>query len=142
MAVRATGLKDFHGDKYVTEPMLTSAIVAATANNMMAIKPFTFTARDMTPDNGTPTNLSIVIPGIVFNVFNNATGVAYGDIAYLDGNDSGKTRFTIEDYAGEGIVIDNEGNNSTAFTAYTFVLANGNPIAILPSESAVPVGEP
>ena len=30
MAVRATGLKNFKGDNYVTEPMLTSAIAEAT----------------------------------------------------------------------------------------------------------------
>ena len=100
-----------------------------TANNMMAIKPFKFTAANMNASNG---NLSIVIPGLVFNVFNDETGIAYGDIEYLKDSNAGKTRFTIEDYEGEGIIRE---GTPTAFTAMAFVLANGNLVPILNATS-------
>lgn len=128
MPVRATNLCNFRGDPYITRPDLEE-IIGGDISNMMAIKPFTFTAADMTSSNG---NLSIVIPGIVFNVFRNDTGIAYGEIEYLTGDDSGKTRFSIEDYVGEEIVTE---GTPTAFTAMAFVLANGSPIAILPAGS-------
>lgn len=114
---------------YLTDVL--SSMSTDSANNMMAVKPFKFTAASMTPDNGDPENLSIVIPGLVFNVFNDETGVAYGNIEYLGGSDAGKTRFTIEDYAGEGIVTE---GTPTAFTAMAFVLATGSPITVLPAQ--------
>ena len=63
MAVRATGLKNFKGDNYVTEPMLTSAIAEATGGESGLIDKKTGNLRhDLNPihitsiDNPTPSN--------------------------------------------------------------------------------------
>lgn len=131
MAVRANQLTNFRGEPYVTRPELED-IIGGDLGNLLAIKPFTFSAKDMTPDNSG--GLSVVIPGIIFNVFRSDTkDISYGDLTYLDGNDAGKTRFTISNYEGEGIVIDNEGDNSTPFVAYAFVKPDGTPLTVLPS---------
>lgn len=64
----------------------------------------------------------IEIPAVVFNVFNASTGIAYGDITYLEG---GKTEIFFDGW-------DNTmfGGEKT-FVAYGFVLGNGNPINVL-----------
>ena len=110
-----------------------------TANNMMAIKPFTFSASSMqtvssmggeADVNGK--SLQMTIPGIVLNVFNDQTGIAYGDISF-DAL-TGKSLFYIEDGKVEGSGIE----NGTTFTAYAFVLATGSPITILPPQQLLP----
>jgi hypothetical protein len=68
----------------------------------------------------------IEVPAIVFNVFNAVTGVAYGDINYIDG---GKTLIVFEDWNDEMF-----GGEKT-FVAYGFVLGNGNPITVLESST-------
>ncbi len=110
-----------------------------TANNMMAIKPFVFSAYSMQPVStmGGETDLNgnslqKTIPGIVLNVFNNDTGIAYGDISY--NASTGYSTFYIEDARLEGSGIDTD-MNGTTFTAYAFVLATGSPITVLPSET-------
>ncbi len=121
MAVRTNQLYNFKGEPYITRPELESAISEAVSNSV-AVKPFIFDEQAMTSSNGA---LSIVIPGIVFNVFNNQTGLVYGDISYLSGNDAGKTQVVFDQYEemdfGEG----------TTFTAMAFVQTNGNPILVL-----------
>lgn len=103
-------------------------------NNSIALKPYTFRAGQMTASNG---NLSISIPGIVFSVFNQATGIAYGDIEYVsDGENGSHTVLTIENYEYTDIV--REGDNQTQFKAMSFVLANGEPVMLL-DEAALPV---
>ena len=68
----------------------------------------------------------IEVPAVVFNVFNAVTGVAYGDINYIDG---GKTLIIFEDWNDEMF-----GGEKT-FVAYGFVLGNGNPITVLESST-------
>ena len=113
-----------------------TSITTSTANNMMAIKPFKFSASSMrtvssmggeADVNGK--SLQMTIPGIVLNVFNDQTGIAYGDISF-DAL-TGKSLFYIEDGKVEGSGIE----NGTTFTAYAFVLATGSPITILPPQS-------
>ena len=111
-----------------------TSITTSTANNMMAIKPFKFSASSMetvssmegeADVNGN--SLRKAIPGIVLNVFNDQTGIAYGDILYTS---NGTSLFYIEDGKVEGSGIE----NGTTFTAYAFVLATGSPITILQGE--------
>lgn len=97
-----------------------------TANNMMSIKPFTFGAGDMTTDGDIK---SIVIPGVVFNVFENSSGIVYGDITYLSGDAAGKTRIDF-DWSEVSNAAGSLDANST-FTAMAFVLGNGSPITML-----------
>ena len=113
-----------------------TSMTTNTANSMMAIKPFTFSASSMqtvssmggeADVNGK--SLQKVIPGIVLNVFNNETGIAYGDISF--DAEHGTSLFYIEDGKVEGSGIE----DSTMFTAYAFVLATGSPITVLPSQS-------
>jgi hypothetical protein len=68
------------------------------------------------------TGKKIEIPAVVFNVFNVSTGIAYGDITYLEG---GKTEIFFEDWN------DNMFGGEKTFVAYGFVLGNGNPINVL-----------
>ena len=111
-----------------------TSITTSTANNMMAIKPFKFSASSMetvssmggeADVNGK--SLQMTIPGIVLNVFNDQTGIAYGDILYTS---NGKSLFYIEGGKAEGSGIE----EGTTFTAYAFVLATGLPITILPEK--------
>ena len=108
-----------------------TSITTSTANNMMAIKPFKFSASSMQTvssidgeADASGNSLRITIPGIVLNVFNDQTGIAYGDILYAS---NGTSVFYIEDGKVEGSGIE----DSTTFTAYAFVLATGSPITIL-----------
>ena len=112
-----------------------TSMTTNTANNMMAIKPFTFSASSMqtvssmggeADVNGK--SLQKTIPGIVLNVFNDQTGIAYGDISF--DAEHGTSLFYIEDGKVEGSGIE----NGTTFTAYAFVLATGSPITILQEE--------
>lgn len=64
----------------------------------------------------------IQIPAVVFNVFNASTGIAYGDITYLEG---GETEVFFEDWN------DDMFGGEKTFVAYGFVLGNGNPINVL-----------
>ena len=111
-----------------------TSITTSTANNMMAIKPFKFSASSMetvssmegeADVNGN--SLRKAIPGIVLNVFNDQTGIAYGDILYTS---NGTSLFYIEGGKAEGSGIE----EGTTFTAYAFVLATGLPITILPEK--------
>ena len=111
-----------------------TSITTSTANNMMAIKPFKFSASSMetvssmegeADVNGN--SLRKAIPGIVLNVFNDQTGIAYGDILYTS---NGTSLFYIEGGKAEGSGIE----DGTTFTAYAFVLATGSPITILREE--------
>jgi hypothetical protein len=108
-----------------------TAMSQNTANSMMAIKPFKFSASSMqtvssmegeADVNGN--SLRKAIPGIVLNVFNDQTGIAYGDILYAS---NGTSLFYIEGGKAEGSGIE----DGTTFTAYAFVLATGSPITIL-----------
>lgn len=106
-----------------------------TANNMMAIKPFKFSASSMQTvssmggeANVNGNSLQKAIPGIVLNVFNDQTGIAYGDISF-DAS-TGTSLFYIEDGKVEGSGIE----DGTTFTAYAFVLATGSPITVLQEE--------
>ena len=113
---------------YLTDVL--SGMSTDAANNTMAIKPFTFSAYGMTSINEGK-DLQITVPGIVFNVFNNETGIVYGDIQYItSGNDAGKSIITIEDVANTGLDVSSGGST---FTAMAFVLSNGNLITMLPT---------
>lgn len=106
-----------------------AGIKQEAAGTTMAIKPFSFSAYGMESINGGK-DLQITIPGIVFNVFNNETGIVYGDIQYItSGNDAGKSIITIEDVANTGLDVSSGGST---FTAMAFVLSNGNLITMLP----------
>ena len=112
-----------------------TSMTTNTANNMMAIKPFKFSASSMQTvssmggkTDASGNSLQKTIPGIVLNVFNDQTGIAYGDISF-DAS-TGTSLFYIEDGNVEGSGIE----NGTTFTAYAFVLATGSPITILPEK--------
>ncbi len=100
-----------------------------TANNMMSIKPFTWAVTDMTTDGDIK---SVVIPAIVFNVFENGSGIVYGELTYLSGNDAGKTRI---DFDWSEVVGNTGFTDSSTFTAMGFVLGNGSPITMLGSSA-------
>ena len=101
-----------------------------TDNNMMSVKPFTFAASGMLTDNEKNTKY-IVIPGMVFNVFENEGGqVVYGEITYLGGNDSGKTRIDF-DWSEINSDVGTSLTDASTFTAMAFVLGNGSPITML-----------
>ena len=110
-----------------------------TANNMMAIKPYIFNAYGMTLTNGDK-DLQIQIPGIVFNVFDNRTGLAYGDLEYNYSGTNSYTVFTIEDFQNTDIVY--QQNGATEFTAMSFVLASGLPVPVMESGTLPVVSEP
>ena len=109
-----------------------------TANNMMAIKPYIFNAYGMKLVNGK--DLQIQIPGIVFNVFDNRTGLAYGDLEYNYSGTNSYTVFTIEDFQNTDIVY--QQNDATEFTAMSFVLASGLPVPVMASGTLPVVSEP
>ena len=111
----------------------------STANNMMAIKPYIFNAYGMTQVNGGK-DLQIQIPGIVFNVFDNRTGLAYGDLGYNYSETNSYTVFTIEDFQNTDIV--RQQNGATEFTAMSFVLASGLPVPVMASGTLPVVSEP
>ena len=127
-AMGCTGLRitafAYAGD-YLADTL--SSMQQNTANNMLSIKPFTWTAGDMTTDGDMK---SIVIPGTVFNVFQTNTGIGvYGELTYLSGNDSGKTQvdFDWSEVSNATGAFD----SNTSFTALAFVLGNGSPITML-----------
>ena len=126
MSVRATGLVNFKGERYVVQPEIEQL-----ESGSMAVKPYNFTAEDMTASNG---NLTIDIPGIVLNVFNSdMESVAYGGIDFgTDNEGKCRTTFVIEDYAETDIVL--EGNDVTHFMALSFVRKDGTPFEMLPAE--------
>lgn len=102
-----------------------------TGDSMFSIRPYTFSVKDMTTDGN---KKSIVIPGIVFNVFATGSGLVYGDLTYLTtGDDAGKTRIDFD----WSEVSDAEGSlgNESTFTAMAFVRGDGNPLTML---SALP----
>lgn len=109
-----------------------------TADSMMAIKPYIFNAYGMTPVN--EKDLQIQIPGIVFNVFDNRTGLAYGDLEYNYSGTDSYTVFTIEDFQNTDIV--RQQNGATEFTAMSFVLASGLPVPVMASGTLPAVSEP
>ena len=116
-----------------------TAMSQNTANSMMAIKPYIFNASGMTPTNGGK-DLQIQIPGIVFNVFDNRTGLAYGDLKYNYSETNSYTVFTIEDFQNTDIV--HQQNGATEFTAMSFVLASGLPVPVMASGTLPAVSEP
>ena len=122
--IRAMQLVNFKGDRYLTEPEVDQKI---SDIGIIGLKPFVFNASAMEVVD--VKNRKILIPGVVLNVFNNETGVVYGDIEYVvSGENSGKTWVLFEDYAATGF-----GNEST-FTAMAFVLSDGSPIPVLSAE--------
>ena len=116
-----------------------TSITTNTANNMMAIKPYVFNAYGMTLTNGDK-DLQIQIPGIVFNVFDNRTGLAYGDLEYNYSGTNSYTVFTIEDFQDTDIVY--QQNDATEFTAMSFVLASGLPVPVMASGTLPVASEP
>lgn len=110
-----------------------------TADSMMAIKPYIFNAYGMTLTNDGK-GLQIQIPGIVFNVFDNRTGLAYGDLEYNYSGTNSYTVFTIEDFQNTDIV--RQQNGATEFTAMSFVLASGLPVPVMASGTLPAVSEP
>ena len=108
-----------------------SSMQQNTANNMLAVKPFTFSEAGMAIDGQTG-DATITVPGLVFNVFCNETGLAYGDLTY---NANGTTLVTFEDFDEANFNVDNEANFTPTFTAYAFVLGDESPITIKPVES-------
>ena len=70
------------------------------------------------------TSKEVIIPAILFNVFNTATGLAFGDIEYQS---DGSTRVVFEDW-------DNADFTNTNFIGYGFVLGNGSKITMLDLE--------
>ena len=116
-----------------------TAMSQNTANSMMAIKPYIFNASGMTLTNGDK-DLQIQIPGIVFNVFDNRTGLAYGDLEYNYSGTNSYTVFTIEDFQNTDIVY--QQNDATEFTAMSFVLASGLPVPVMASGTLPVASEP
>ena len=99
-----------------------------TGDSMFSIRPYTFSVSNMTTNGNTK---SIVIPGVVFNVFATGSGLVYGDLTYLTGNDAGKTQIDFD----WSEVSDAEGSlgDESTFTAMAFVRGDGNPLTILGS---------
>ena len=103
-----------------------SSMSSSTTASMTAVKPFAFNLNAMTSVTAEGvTTKSIVIPGVVFNVFENTTGLVYGDITYLSGADAGKTLITFNDWQNADF------GESPSFTAMAFVLSNGNLLPVL-----------
>lgn len=121
MAIRTNQMYNFKGDPYVTQPDLIAAIQEVTSGSM-AVKPFLFDESSMT-QNGN--DKEIVIDGIVFNMFNNNTGLIYCDLDYLTGANAGKTKVTFKDYA------DMDFGSNSVFTAMAFVKSDGDLIQML-----------
>jgi hypothetical protein len=69
-------------------------------------------------------NKEVIIPAILFNVFNEKTGLAFGELEYLN---NGSTRVLFEDW-------DNADFTNTNFIGYGFVLGNGSKITMLTLE--------
>lgn len=67
----------------------------------------------------------VIIPAILFNVFNTATGLAFGDIEYQS---DGSTRVVFEDWDKADF------GDDTDFIGYGFVLGNGSKITMLTLE--------
>lgn len=71
------------------------------------------------------TSKEVVIPAVLFNVFNIATGLAFGDLEYQS---DGSTKVVFEDWDNADF------GDATQFIGYGFVLGNGNPITMLTLE--------
>lgn len=92
MAVRATGLKNFKGDSYVTEPMLTSAIAEAIGGETGLIDKKTGNLRhELNPihitsiDNPTPSNATQVGADTKDQDFSNIQFIGNCKVFYRDG---------------------------------------------------------
>lgn len=92
MAVRATGLKNFRGDNYVTEPMLTSAIAEATGGATGLIDKETGNLRsNLNPihitsiDNPTPSNATQEGADTKDQDFSNIQFIGNCKVFYRDG---------------------------------------------------------
>lgn len=137
MAIRANQLTNFKGEPYATINQVDAKIQGSLSEfgkALMTVKPFTWEVDSMM--NGDSSSIEgitvpinskyIIVPAIVFNVFNASTGITYGNINYTQ---DGKTLIIFEDWKDEMF----EGEKT--FIAYGLVLNNGNPISVLESST-------
>lgn len=124
MSARANQLYDFRGNRYILEPDLEEAIAGVTAGSM-AITPVKFHNNNLSDyqEGGQTVGKAIVVPGVVFLVFNDSTGISIGEIEYLDGDDLGKTRVIFRDF-------DNFSGFGPDWTAMCFTRLDGGVIAV------------
>lgn len=125
MATRANQLTDFMGRPYVVLPQLEDAIAGVTAGSM-AITPIKFHDNNLSDyqEGGLTVGKAILVPGVVFMVFNDSTGIAIGEMEYVTtGDDIGKTRVIFRDFAEyEGF--------GTDWTAMCLTNQDGTPITV------------
>lgn len=122
----------FTGFKYIGETLSNTikelSAGAGVISSMMAIKPFEFSLDKMTKaevEGANPT-YSIDIPGFVFNLVNNVTGMAMGDIEYTSDGGS-KVVFVDLDAT---VLAD-----AKSFTAFAFVKNDGSKITVLDKQT-------
>ncbi len=122
MAVRTNELRNFKGERYITEPEMVETIRTMVQAAGLCVKPYEFAASALESDGDG--GMTIVVPSIVFTVYNKDTGLVYGDIAYLSGDDSGKTRITFADWNAADF-------GSASFVALGFTDSAGEPVRML-----------
>ena len=110
------------GFKYIGETL--DKTVKGLQETTMAIKPFGFTLADMTvaEDDVEPFTYSINVPGFVFMILNNVTGISLGDIEYMS---DGSSKITFSDLDSDAF------GEATAFTAYALTKLDGTKLSIL-----------
>lgn len=134
-SVRFTGFK-YIGDTLDKTIKEISAGSSVTPGSSIAVQPFKFSlaTMDITSNKDSDGSLlsiqtySLKVPGFVFNLVNDATGMVMGDIEYTA--DGGSNIIFVDlDAADLG--------DNTAFTAFVFVNKDGSNVEVLPAQSIV-----
>ena len=126
--IRITRPTDFMGNPLATEGFVEHKVKEVIAVNGLAIKPFGFTLDQMqvTTDDSNNKSYSINIPGFVFTLVNDATGVVVGDIDYADDGSSNIVFVNLDATA----LAD-----AKSFTAFAFVKNDGSKITVLDKQT-------
>ena len=109
------------GFKYIGNTL--DKTIQSFAAGSMAVKPFGFTLEKMqSTGEGNTLTYSINIPGFVFMVVNDGTGISMGDIDYLT---DGSSNITFIDL--DASVL----GEAKTFTAYALTKTDGSKLSIL-----------
>lgn len=122
----ATFVKDSTYEKSGTNYVLTTDTTRQVGKEYFIIPSVTVSGSSVSTDVYVPLDSKyVVLESVIFNVFNDYTGVSYGDLCYLTGDLGGQTLIVFEKW--DNAYFDGQ----TDFTGYGLVRGDGEPIDVL-----------